>query len=222
MDKDIIVVATHPDDETFGCGGTLLLHKANGDRIHWLIVTEMSPEFFSDERIAIRENEISRVASQYGFASVNRLHFPTTRLGNISENILIDAFTETFRMICPHTVYLPFLNDIHSDHRRVFHAALTCTKSFRYPSVKRVLMMEVLSETEFAPPVALDFFVPNVYTDITDYIDRKLEILALYEGEILPSPFPRSMETIRGLAGFRGSVAGCKYAEAFMLIREIL
>jgi len=34
-------VATHPDDETLGCGGTLLKHRANGDEIHWLIATDI-------------------------------------------------------------------------------------------------------------------------------------------------------------------------------------
>lgn len=82
-------------------------------------------------------------------------------------------------------------------------------------------MMEALSETEFAPPVASGSFVPNVYVDISDHIDRKLEILALYAGETAQPPFPRSIETVRCLAGFRGAVAGCLYAEAFMLLKEI-
>jgi len=38
MDR-VLIVAVHPDDETLGCGGTLLKHKANGDEIHWLICT---------------------------------------------------------------------------------------------------------------------------------------------------------------------------------------
>jgi LmbE family N-acetylglucosaminyl deacetylase len=219
--NSVLVIAPHPDDETLGCGGTLLRHAANGDLIHWLIVTDMIPAMFSHERIAKRENEISRVASKYGFASVNRLHFPATRLGDISDNIFIDAVSEIIRKICPHTVYLPFMRDVHSDHRRVFDVALACTKTFRFPSVKRVLMMEVLSETEFASPVASEFFTPNVYVDISDYMDRKLEILSLYDGESAAAPFPRSIETVRGLACFRGAVAGCRYAEAFMLLREI-
>ena len=38
----ILVIAPHPDDETLGCGGTLLRHKANGDEISWVIVTDIS------------------------------------------------------------------------------------------------------------------------------------------------------------------------------------
>ena len=38
----ILVIAVHPDDETLGCGGTLLKHAANSDKIHWLIKTLLS------------------------------------------------------------------------------------------------------------------------------------------------------------------------------------
>jgi LmbE family N-acetylglucosaminyl deacetylase len=221
MGNDVVVIAVHPDDESLGCGGSILRHAANGDRVHWIIVTDMNPELFSREHINRREREIVGVASRYGFSSIIRFKFPTTRLFEVPETALVDAFSQVIRKISPHTIYLPFLNDIHSDHRFAFHAAMTCTKSFRYPSVKRVLMMEALSETEFAPPIGACTFMPNVYTDISDYIEQKLEILALYEEEIAPSPFPRSVETVRALASFRGAVAGCQYAEAFMLLREI-
>ena len=44
----------------------------------------------------------------------------------------------------------------------------------------------------------------------------------LFEGEILDHPFPRSEESIKAMAILRGSVAGCKYAESFMSIKEVL
>ena len=44
MNNKVLIVATHPDDETFGCGGTLLKHKDSGDEIHWLICTETNSD----------------------------------------------------------------------------------------------------------------------------------------------------------------------------------
>ena len=49
----VLVVAVHPDDETLGCGGTLLKHKSQGDNIHWLICTTMDKD---DEYFEKREN----------------------------------------------------------------------------------------------------------------------------------------------------------------------
>lgn len=79
-------------------------------------------------------------------------------------------------------------------------------------------MYETLSETEFSPPLAENSFIPNTFVDITDFIEKKIEIMKLYETEIMPDPLPRSAHAIKGLAAFRGSRIGVRYAEAFMSI----
>lgn len=220
MTRNVLVVAVHPDDETLGCGGALLRHVADGDRIHWLIVTDMVPELFAPDRIARRENEIAAVAQAYAFSSLHRLRLPTTRLDTLPDTAMVEAFGKVFSEVQPDTVYLPYANDVHSDHRKVFAAGWACTKSFRHPCVKRVLMMEVLSETEFAPPLPGHAFVPNVYCDVSQFIARKIEILQMYQGELASAPFPRSVEAVRSLAAYRGAVAGCHFAEAFMLLKD--
>ena len=56
-----LVIAPHPDDETLGCGGTLLRARAKGDEIYWLIVTGISEaKGFSADRVASRAAEIDR------------------------------------------------------------------------------------------------------------------------------------------------------------------
>ena len=79
-------------------------------------------------------------------------------------------------------------------------------------------MYETLSETEFAPALLENAFIPNTFVDITDYIDKKIEIMKLYDTEIMPDPLPRSVHAIKGLAAFRGSRIGVRFAEAFMCI----
>jgi len=116
---------------------------------------------------------------------------------------------------------LPFKSDVHSDHRKIFEAAYSCTKSFRYPFIKKIYMMEVLSETEFALSTKDDSFVPNVFVNISDYIDKKVEAMNVYKSEIDSHPFPRSEENIRALATYRGATSCCNYAESFMLIKEV-
>jgi LmbE family N-acetylglucosaminyl deacetylase len=82
--------------------------------------------------------------------------------------------------------------------------------------------METLSETEFSSNIKTGSFVPNVFMDISDHMDKKIRAMEIYESEIGIHPFPRSEENIRALATHRGATAGCKYAESFMLIKEIL
>ncbi len=98
-----------------------------------------------------------------------------------------------------------YSNDVHSDHRVAFEAVYSCTKSFRNSFIEAIYMMETLSETELAPAMQSTSFIPNVYVDITDYFNQKIEIMKLYETELMKEPYPRSLSSIEALAGVRGS-----------------
>lgn len=221
--SEILVVAPHPDDETLGCGGTLLRHAAQGDKVHWLIVTEMKPEHgFTQEQVESRCAEIREVARQYGFSSVHALGFSTAKLDTAPLLGLVAAIEAVFKTVRPEAVYLPYPGDVHSDHRIVFDAAAPCTKTFRFPWLKRVLAYETISETDLALNPGLNGFRPNVYVCIDEYVDKKIEIMKQYTTEFGEFPFPRSEEALRALAALRGAAAGCRAAESFMLLKEIL
>ena len=218
----VLCIAPHPDDETLGCGTTLLRHVAEGAQVHWLIMTAMHPaQGFSAERIVSRDAEIEQVARAYGFASVHRAGLPTTRLDTLPMGDLVGAVSAVVGSIHPATVYLPYRNDVHSDHAAVFDAASACCKSFRYPSIRQVYAYETLSETEFGLRPDDPGFRPNLFVDGTPWLERKLEIMKMFKGEMGAFPFPRSEECLRAQAMLRGSQAGVRAAEAFMILKEI-
>ncbi|PPB51477.1 PIG-L deacetylase family protein [Campylobacter hyointestinalis] len=225
MKNKILVVAVHPDDETLGCGGTLLRHKANGDEIHWLICTTIDK---THSYYTTREQEIKEVSNLYEFDSVVNLRLNTMQVDEYSMSELITSISKVINDIKPDTIYLPFKGDVHSDHRKIFEAAYSCTKSFRYPFIKRIYMMETLSETEFAPSTKENSFMPNVFVDISKYLDKKIEIMKVFKSETSLVPFPRSVENIKALAIFRGCTLGGGYighdkpiyAESFVLLKE--
>lgn len=220
--KNVLAIAPHPDDETLGCGGTLLRHAAAGDAVHWLIVTGISVAAgFGPERVAARDKEIAAVARAYGFHSTTRLELPTMRLDQIAKADLVGAISDVIRRLEADTLYVPYRNDAHSDHAAVFDAAAACTKSFRYPRVKSVYAYETLSETEFGLKPEDSGFRPNLLVDIAEHLDRKIAIMRMFDGEMGEFPFPRSEECIRALAQLRGAQAGTRAAEAFMILKEI-
>jgi LmbE family N-acetylglucosaminyl deacetylase len=219
----VLVVSPHPDDETLGCGGTLLRHKYEGCEVHWLIMTSIdNNENFTKEKIATREREISIVAKKYNFTSVHRGDFPTTQLDTIPMTSLISFVANVFKQVMPTTIYIPYKMDVHTDHGMAFDAVSSCCKSFRYPSVKQVRIYETLSETEFTIEPNAAAFKPNLWIDISGFISEKIKIMKCYDGEMAQHPFPRSEENIRALATYRGAVAGCVAAEAFMSVKEVL
>lgn len=218
----VSIITPHPDDETLGCGGTILKHSADGDTIHWLIVTSMTEnQGFSPQLIHKRQEEIKNVAKMYGFKKVHNLTLPTMRLDKIPVGDIITAISNVFLEVKPNIVYLSNRSDVHSDHRIVFHAAWSCCKTFRFPFIRRVLMYEIPSETDFAPALPDTAFLPNIFSDISPYLERKIEIMREYRGELKEHPFPRSERNIRSLATIRGATADVEYAEAFTLLREV-
>jgi LmbE family N-acetylglucosaminyl deacetylase len=218
----VIVVAPHPDDEVLGVGGTLLRRKAEGARVAWLIATSISTtQGFCDEKVKQRAEEIDNVAKLFGFDSVFQLNFPTTQLDRIPMSELVTEISGVFNSFEPNEVFVPHPSDVHTDHGAVFNAAAGCTKWFRYPSVKRVLAYETLSETDFGLGTAQGFR-PNVFVDIEQYLDDKLRAMDIYASELGTFPFPRSHEAIRALATLRGATSGFIAAEAFELLREIV
>ena len=218
--KVVLVVAPHPDDETLGCGGTLLRHAAQGDAVHWMVVTEMAQETgHAPERRAERQREIEAVAKAYGMADVHALGFPTTRLDALPMAQRVERASAVFARVQPHTVYLPHPGDAHSDHRMAFEMCTPAAKWFRLDSIREVFAYETLSETGFHLSPSPGSFAPNLYVDVSCFLDRKLEILKLYGGEIGAFPFPRSVEAVRALAALRGAESGFLAAEAFSTLR---
>ncbi len=221
--KIVLVVAPHPDDETLGCGGTIQKHIEQGDKVHWVIFTEITlSQGFSLERIKARQLEVQKVAQAYGFVGTHQLNFPTMRLDTIPKVELVSALGKVIKEINVDTLYVPYRGDAHSDHAAVFDACAACSKVFRYPTVKSVRAYETLSETEFGLRPEDNSFRPNLFVDVTPYIEKKINIMRLYDGELSAFPFPRSDVAIRALSQIRGIQSGVSAAEGFMSLKEIV
>ena len=220
--KKIVVISAHPDDEILGAGGTLLKHSANGDELYWIIITKISVKIGYSENIVKRRNEeIKLIKKEVGFVDVYNLNFNASELSSSNLNDIISNVSKIFKKINPEVIYCVNRSDAHSDHRITFDAVMACTKSFRYPSIKKVLLYECISETEFAPAIPEKFFQPNYFVDISNFIEKKIELMNIYESEVSDHPFPRSSENIRSLSIFRGASVGVRNAEAFQLIKFI-
>ena len=220
----VLVVSMHPDDETLGCGGSILKHVDRGDEVHWVVVTQPHSPTWTDDVIEEKAREVDAVARAFRFASSRRLSFGANELERTNFNELIDALRDTIVDVSPDTVYSVSGGDIHSDHEVGFKALTVVAKPFYTDrlGVRRLLCYETLSSTDAAPALAGRAFVPQVFSDITPYLDRKVEIMSIYGTEAQPDPMPRGPSAIRALARTRGATIGVEYAEAFCLIRDVI
>lgn len=220
--KVILIVAPHADDETLGCGGIILRNIEAGAEVHWLIITSMKEEYgYTKEQVKKRKNEIAFAAKSYNFTQIHELGYQPAFLDTKPKGDIIGSISKIVNVVRPEEVYTVFRNDAHSDHEVVYDAVMSATKSFRYPFIKRVLAYETLSETDFGMKPEDGGFKPNVFFDISEHLEQKLNILEMFESEVGEFPFPRSRIALESLARVRGAQSNLLAAEAFMLIKEI-
>lgn len=218
--KNILIVSPHPDDEVLGCGGTILKYKKNKIDVNWLICTKMKEsKKISSSLVKKRKKEIEKIEKLLGFKKLFQLDFETKEIHKVSESLLIEKITNVINSIKPNTLYLPFINDAHSDHRIITSAFNACIKPFRNSYLEKILMYETLSETNLNY-LSSRKFVANVFNDISPFINTKITAMNIYKSEIGKHPFPRNDKLIKSLAILRGSESNFKYAEAFELVYQ--
>ena len=213
----VLVFAPHNDDEILGVGGTMAKHIADGDEVY---VCEATASNNLDRRKLLR-SEARKAHELLGVSNTYFLDFPPVELPHQTVREFNGAIAGVVKTVEPDIVYLPFYGDMHKDHTVVADAVMVAVRPLAAPFISAVYAYETLSETGWNYPTADKTFIPNVYVDITDHMDTKIEAMKKYASQIKEAPHPRSEEGLRALATYRGGTVGAKYAEAFMCIREI-
>jgi len=85
-----------------------------------------------------------------------------------------------------------------------------------------VLAYETLSETNWNAPYLSPAFQPQVFVDISNYLDKKLAAIEIVKSQVQDFPHERSLEALQALARLRGATVHRHAAEAFVLIRQIV
>jgi len=209
-----IVISPHPDDETLGACGTIMKLISQGNEVIWFNITNMKTAYGYSEQIVSKRKQ---VRAETGYSSFYDLGLRPAALDQYAKGDIILQMKSVLEEVQPEIVFLPYSEDAHSDHRVVYNCALACTKAFRAPYIRKILCMDIISETDYARyPLHA-----NCYVDIGAFIEKKLQIMKIYQSEIQPSPFPRSTESVLAQARFRGTACYCEYAEAFQLVKEV-
>ncbi|MCJ7840669.1 PIG-L family deacetylase [Lederbergia sp. NSJ-179] len=213
----VLVFAPHNDDEVLGVGGTIAKHVANGDEVFVCEVTVGK----NKERANKIKQEALAAHKILGVTKTLFLDFPVVGLADLPKVELNKAIHIIVQQIKPEVAYIPHKGDMHIDHKIVAESAMVALRPVECPDLKAIYAYETLSETEWNIPSIDNIFVPNVYNDITDTIDKKIEAMKCYKSQLYVFPHPRSLEAIESLSKLRGSTVCINNVESFMLIRQI-
>ena len=222
MNRTILVVAAHTDDEALGCGGTIARHVADGDRVHAVFLADGVSSRFGELKSAMenRQAAAEKAGEILGIATSTFLGLPDNRLDSLALLDVVQPLEARLSNLQPEVIYTHHHGDLNVDHRIAHQAVITACRPQNGGSVREILCFEVVSSTEWATPQA-DPFLPNLYVDITAQLDIKIKALEAYALEMRSSPHSRSLEHLVALARHRGYCVGFEAAEAFELVRGI-
>jgi LmbE family N-acetylglucosaminyl deacetylase len=224
---NVLVVAAHPDDELLGCGGTAARLAGDGHSVYLSILGEGMTSRHTHRAeadpgaIKSLHGSSQRVADLLGAKELSLHGLPDNRFDSVPLLDVVKMVEQIIERWRPEAVYTHHGGDLNVDHRILSQAVLTATRPGQRNSVRDVYMFEIPSSTEWAFQQLSPAFRPNVFVDISATLDTKLKGMREYESEVRAFPHPRSSEALRAIAQRWGSVAGCKAAEAFELVRSI-
>jgi len=169
------------------------------------------------------ESDIAGSARLLGVRSLVKGSFPNIQMNTVPHLQQVQFIEQAILKYQPDVVITHHPNDTNNDH---LHTSLACQAAIRLfqrrpevKPVKELWFMEVPSATEWSVNQAMQPFNPNTFVEVGEEgVGKKIEALSLYRDVMRPYPHPRSSETIRGIAAWRGSQSGLNYAEAFQCV----
>lgn len=217
----VLVIAPHPDDEIIGVGGTIAKRAEAMDEIYVCVVTKGQSPMFQADFVEQGRKECREADKLLGIKETIFLNFPAVMLETVPRYELNGRLCNVVQQIMPDEVYIPHRGDMQLDHQMVVDAAMVALRPKYKHTVKRIYAYETLSETGWNIPNIVNEFIPNVYEDISRFMEKKIEAMNVFQSQLAPFPAARSLGAIEALAKYRGATVNVNAAEAFCLIREI-
>ena len=195
-----MVISAHPDDETFGCGGTLALHTEAGHSVGTLSLTCSDPE---------RDPELRAAAEALNIDEPVIFEEKTIEPGPGLIRRISDVIVERRPEVV--ITHLPF--DYHMEHRAAHELVKEAIEWAGHTTiydtawtVERLLLMEV---NTLIPS-------PHVIVDVSEAWPRKKAAIDAYATQLAKFRRGYYQEFMEKKAELRGIMGGCRYGEAFL------
>lgn len=177
--KKILVLAPHPDDETFGCGGSIILQRDNHGDVKIIFLTNGSKggsrEKARDEYVASRRMEAEKACAHLGVADLEFWFYEDRELGNAED--ATSKIIDLLHAYKPELVLVPSPLEIHPDHRATAH--------FFEKSIRKEPFNCKVAFYEIGQPLP----AVNCLVNITPVLERKMQAVSEYKSQLLERPY---------------------------------
>lgn len=228
----LLVIAPHADDETFGCAGTMARVKSLGGEVYVIVCSVGDLKHYDGKREIVTGNrrieELQRVMEFLQVDDWEVLYRDADshlRLDAIPRRDLISKFERDSRLaldrLQPTMLALP-VSSYNQDHEAVFRAAFTAARP-GVPSIKPFQRIVLgYDNTSLFWSLERENFHPNFYIDISNFLDKKLAALAMYESQMRDAIHHSSVQNVEYTARVRGREVSVDAAEGYMVFRHVL
>jgi glycosyltransferase involved in cell wall biosynthesis/LmbE family N-acetylglucosaminyl deacetylase len=205
--SSVVVFAPHPDDEVFGCGGTIMSHVAAGVPVRVVIVSDgafHAEDMEGQALLEIREAESRKAAVILGYGEPEFWRLPDH--GIEYGEALIERLIQTMEAHQDGLlVYTPSLREMHPDHRQLAMATVE--------AMRRLGGNSCLAMYEVGIPLQQ----PNVLLDISDLLDRKRAAITCFVSQLKLQHYDRQILALNSYRAYTlpKEVAA---AEAYQLV----
>ena len=223
--KSALVVASHPDDEILGCGGTISKLSDKGIDCRSLILSKgiLSRDIkgISSKKAISKLLENTKSASKIiGYKKHYQFDFPDNQFDTVPLLQIVKKIEQVIEEFKPQTIFTHHLGDLNKDHVITHRASLIASRPMEGNFITNVVTFETPSSSEWSFS-QFENFQPNLFINIEKSIEKKIAAMNAYDNEIRSFPHPRSSENLKAISEYRGSSVGMKKAEAFQIVRSI-
>jgi LmbE family N-acetylglucosaminyl deacetylase len=221
----VMAIVAHPDDEIIGLGGTLAKHVKSGDEVKVVILGDGKTSRYNQYAVIDpvqkeeSDQETTAALKALGVFDFIKTTLPDNRFDSLPLLDIVKIVSEQIQSFQPEIVYTHYYGDLNIDHQLTAEAVIIATRPIEY-AAKKLLLFETLSSTEMSGPRNTHAFLPNVFINISNEIDQKLEAINCYQSELREFPHPRSLKAIQINAELWGAKSGFLASEPFVLFRE--
>ncbi len=204
----LLVLAPHPDDEVFGCGGVLVQAVAAGCEVHLVILTDGAAQGDAETRHA----EAVEAARRLGVPEPRFLGLPDRSL-RPDDGELRARLEALLLEVEPHVVLVPSPAEIHPDHRALA-MALYCLLQESSPGSE---LHGAVGATRLAAYEVSAVLRPNLLVDVTAEWEDVLAAARAYASQLERIPY---LEVLEALAVSRRLTlpSTVRRAEAYHLV----
>lgn len=216
MSKHALFLVPHADDEVLGFGGTISKYVNLGYNVS--VTITQAP---NNDRAAQQLEDSKKAKAILGYKNINFLHISHIDMCN-NLHLLIHTVQDHLVDAKPDILFSTHYSDNHQDHKNLYRAVAVATRPNGAVFIPRIIAGEIISSCDQSYGIERATFIPNYYEGLDETnIDTKINALKLYSTEIREYPHPRCPQSIKAKAITRGSECKRKYAEAFMVLRDI-